>query len=46
MALESDETGSSFRLRDASFAGQGLQSAFRNGSWEQIRDAAYEGRGS
>ncbi len=34
-----------FTLRDASFAGHGLQPGFRAGTWEQTRDAAYEGRG-
>ncbi len=34
-----------FRLRDASFRGEGLQPEFRGASWEQIREAAYdEGR--
>jgi hypothetical protein len=36
---------SSFRLRDASFAGRGLQPEFREGDWQRIREAAYEGRG-
>ena len=36
----------SFRLRDASFTGQGLQGGLVSGDWEQIRDLAYEGRGS
>lgn len=36
---------SHFELRDASFRGRGLQPAFRAGRWEQIREAAYEGRG-
>ncbi|MFQ5742388.1 MAG: DUF2191 domain-containing protein [Acidobacteriota bacterium] len=34
-----------FRLRDARFAGRGLQAEFRDGNWERIRDAAYLGRG-
>ncbi|MEW6273431.1 MAG: type II toxin-antitoxin system VapB family antitoxin [Thermodesulfobacteriota bacterium] len=34
-----------FRLRDASFAGRGLQPEFRDAGWNEIRDAAYEGRG-
>ena len=34
-----------FRLRKASFKGQGLQPGFVDASWERIRDAAYEGRG-
>ena len=36
---------SRFQLRDASFGGRGLQPEFRNGDWQRIRDAAYEGRG-
>jgi hypothetical protein len=36
---------SRFRLRDASFGGQGLQPEFREGDWHRIREAAYEGRG-
>jgi len=35
-----------FRLRDASFAGNGLQPEFRSADWERIREAAYEGRGT
>ena len=34
-----------FRLRDASFKGEGLQPDFLDADWEQIRDAAYRGRG-
>ena len=35
-----------FRLRDASFRGEGLQPGVATGSWEAIRDAIYEGRGA
>lgn len=35
-----------FRLRDASFGGNGLQPEFRGADWERIREAAYEGRGT
>ena len=35
-----------FRLRDASFRGEGLQPEFRGASWDRVREAAYEGRGS
>jgi hypothetical protein len=35
-----------FRLRDGSFAGQGLNPEFVDASWERVRDATYEGRGS
>ena len=34
-----------FTLRDASFEGNGLQPEFSGASWDQIRNAAYEGRG-
>ena len=34
-----------FRLRDASFRGQGLQTGFHDEDWRRIREAAYEGRG-
>ncbi len=35
-----------FRLRDESFGGGGLQPGMREGDWEQVRDLIYEGRGS
>ena len=35
-----------FRLRKASFKGQGLQPDVADGSWERIREITYEGRGS
>jgi Arc/MetJ family transcription regulator len=34
-----------FRLRKATFKGNGMQPALEGASWDQIRDAAYEGRG-
>jgi hypothetical protein len=34
-----------FRLRDSSFRGDGLQPEFRDGDWQRIREATYEGRG-
>lgn len=34
-----------FRLRDASFGGRGLRPELRDGDWQRIREAAYEGRG-
>ena len=44
--LEEGDRGEPFRLRDASFGGHGLQREFREGDWERLRDAAYEGRGT
>ena len=35
-----------FRLRDASFKGNGLHPDVANLSWDEIRDLVYEGRGS
>jgi hypothetical protein len=34
-----------FRLRDASFAGDGLRPELAGASWERLRELAYEGRG-
>ena len=34
-----------FRLRKASFKGQGLQPGVAGASWERIREMAYESRG-
>lgn len=36
----------SFRLRDASVGGNGLQESFRGADWATIRDAIYEHRGA
>jgi hypothetical protein len=36
---------SGFRLRKATFKGQGLQPQVAGASWEQIRELSYEGRG-
>ena len=38
--------GGAFRLRRATFKGQGLQPGFADASWERIRDAAYDKRGA
>jgi hypothetical protein len=34
-----------FRLRKASFKGNGLRPEFAGASWDQIRELSYEGRG-
>lgn len=36
---------SAFRLRRATFKGDGLQPGVAGAPWERIRDIAYEGRG-
>ena len=35
-----------FKLREASFRGNGLQTEFRDASWEVLRDAIYRERGA
>lgn len=40
------EPAGKFKLRRASFCGKGLTRSMQGADWEQIRAAAYEGRGS
>jgi len=35
-----------FRLKDASFAGKGVQPGVEEGRWSEIRDLIYDGRGA
>jgi hypothetical protein len=44
--LERRQRRGEFRLRRASFRGNGLQPGVREGDWEQMRDLVYEGRGA
>lgn len=44
--LEEREKRGAFRLRRATFRGQGLQPDVAEGSWQRLRDLAYEGRGA
>jgi hypothetical protein len=44
--LEERHRRGRFKLRTATFKGAGLQEGLHGASWERIRDAAYEGRGS
>ncbi len=37
--------GERYRLRDATFRGDGLAPGAAGASWERIRELAYEGRG-
>ncbi|HEY1779753.1 MAG TPA: hypothetical protein VGG79_04860 [Roseiarcus sp.] len=37
--------GAPFKLRRASFEGNGLRAASRGASWDRLRDLAYKGRG-
>ncbi len=46
LAMDRRRASPPFKLQDASFGGEGLQREFSDVSWEQIRQAAYEGRGS
>jgi hypothetical protein len=38
--------GAPFRLRRASFRGNGRQAELRDASWEMLRDLAYQDRGA
>jgi hypothetical protein len=40
------QQASHFKLRKVSFQGNGLQPRMAGASWQEIRDAAYEGRGA
>ena len=44
--LADRERPTSFRLRRASFRGEGLQPDVADGAWQRLRDLAYEGRGA
>ncbi len=44
--ISRQKTDQRFKLRKASFRGNGLQDEFRGESWEKIRTAAYEGLGN
>ena len=44
-ALAKRQRPAEFRLRRASFGGRGLQPGIDEGSWEQVRELIYEGRG-
>ena len=43
--MRADRQSQRFALRDASVAGRGLQSGYRDAGWARIREAAYEDRG-
>ena len=43
--VEDRQQAPPFRLREASFRGNGLQPEIREGDWETIRDMVYAGRG-
>ncbi len=44
--LAERSTRGGFRLRKATFKGKGLQRPFAGASWDEIREASYEGRGA
>ena len=43
--MQMDSERRSFKLRDASVTGHGLQVPFRYADWPRLRDVIYEGRG-
>ncbi len=45
LTIESRKHKSKFRLRKASFKGNGLQPDVAGASWEKIRELSYERRG-
>ncbi len=45
LALKERSRRERFRLRDARCRGNGLQAEFREGRWDEVRQALYEGRG-
>lgn len=45
-ALAKREASDRFALRDASFAGRGLQPGLDEGDWQRLMELAYEGRGA
>lgn len=44
-AIKKRKAGGPFKLRSATFKGMGLQPGISAEQWDQIRSAAYEGRG-
>ena len=44
--LAQKSTPPTFTLPDASVDGKGLNTAFQEGNWEQLRDTIYTGRGA
>lgn len=45
MALDARSAREGFRLRRATFGGNGLLPGVQEGTWEAVRDIIYEGRG-
>lgn len=46
LVLRADHQDTSFRLRDASVAGNGLKEPYSDSDWARIRESIYEGRGN
>lgn len=44
--IEDERSAKPFKLRDVRVHGSGLQDGFRSASWEDVREAAYSGRGA
>jgi hypothetical protein len=43
--ISENQRSGNFRLRKATFKGEGLQPGMEGASWEVLRERAYEGRG-
>ena len=44
--VEERNTRTSFRLKKASFGGQGLQPDVADAGWDRLRELSYKGRGA
>ncbi len=44
--IAESKRGAPFKLRGASFKGEGLQPEFHDASWEKVRDLVYKDRGA
>ena len=44
--IKDRKQSASFKLRKASFRGNGLQAPLLGASWDRLREMAYEGRGT
>jgi len=45
MVLRTRERKKPYKVRPVVFGGKGLSPEFQRASWDQVRGAAYEGRG-
>jgi hypothetical protein len=46
LVIDQNSKAANVEIRPVTVKGNGLSEAFRNASWEQIRQAAYQGHGA